>query len=133
GRCPGMRQARPASRDRFLARLDELARLLWATRHTAVNVRWALDRMARVAAETPDSWGGSGVWERLQAEATAIWEEDRAMCRRIGEAGLPLIPDGAKVLTHCNAGALATGAIGTALASLYLAHEAVSRRDVVCC
>src|SRR5256886_7291907 len=67
--------------------------------------------MARVAAETPDSWGGSSVWERLQAEATAIWEEDRAMCRRIGEAGLPLIPDGAKVLTHCNAGALATGGV----------------------
>src|SRR6185295_8561222 len=75
---------------------------LGATRPTAVNLRWALDRMTRVATETPDDWGGSGVWERLQAEATAIWEEDRAMCRQIGEAGLPLIPDGAKVLTHCN-------------------------------
>src|SRR2546422_1173775 len=63
------------------------------------------------------SWGGSGMWERLQAEATAIWEEDRAMCRRIGEAGLPLIPDGAKVLTHCNAGALATGGVGPARAA----------------
>src|SRR5437773_1763162 len=109
---------------------DQLARLLAATRPTAVNLRWALDRMARVAAETPESWGGSGVWERLQAEATAIWEEDRAMCRRIGEAGLPLIPDGAKVLTHCNAGALATGGIGTALAPLYLAHEAGRRLHV---
>jgi len=48
-------------------------------------------------------------------------EEDRAMCRRIGEAGLPLVPDGASVLTHCNAGALATGGIGTALAPVYLA------------
>src|SRR5207245_2582345 len=114
---PGWRGRRVggAARNRFLARLDELARLLTATRPTAVNLRWALDRMARVAAETPDSWGGSGVWERLQAEATAIWEEDRAMCRRIGEAGLPVIPDGAKVVTHCNAGALATGGIGTAL------------------
>ena len=45
------------------------------------------------------------------------------MCRRIGEAGLPLVPDGAKLLTHCNAGALATGGIGTALAPIYLAHE----------
>src|SRR5207245_8498906 len=66
----------------------------------------------------------AGVWERLQAEATAIWEEDRAMCRKIGEHGLALLPDGAKVLTHCNAGALATGGIGTALAPIYLAHDA---------
>src|SRR5207302_418815 len=68
--------------------------------------------------------------ERLRAEATAIWEEDRAMCRRIGEAGLPLVPDGATVLTHCNAGALATGGIGTALAPIYLAHEAGRRLHV---
>src|SRR5439155_720282 len=97
GLVAGTRELRAAPRDRFLARLDELARLLGATRPTAVNLRWALDRMARVAAETPDSWGGAAIWERLQAEATAIWEEDRAMCRRIGEAGLPLIPAGAKV------------------------------------
>jgi len=52
------------------------------------------------------------------------------MCRRIGEAGLPLVPDGATVLTHCNAGALATGGIGTALAPIYLAHEAGRRVHV---
>jgi methylthioribose-1-phosphate isomerase len=86
--------------------------------------------MARVAAETQGSWGGAAIWERLQAEATAIWEEDRAMCRRIGEAGLPLVPDGANVLTHCNAGALATGGIGTALAPVYLAHDAGRRVHV---
>jgi methylthioribose-1-phosphate isomerase len=86
-----------------------------------VNLRWALDRMARVAIATPGD--GSAIWERLHAEATAIWEEDRAMCRRIGEHGLPLVPDGANVLTHCNTGALATGGIGTALAPIYLAHE----------
>ena len=63
-------------------------------------------------------------------EATAIWEEDRAMCRRIGEAGLPLVPEGAKLLTHCNAGALATGGIGTALAPIYLAHDAGRRVEV---
>ncbi|MDP3909141.1 MAG: S-methyl-5-thioribose-1-phosphate isomerase, partial [Gemmatimonadales bacterium] len=67
--------------------------------------------------------GGAALWERLHAEATAIWEEDRAMCRRIGEHGLAAIADGANVLTHCNAGALATGGIGTALAPIYLAHE----------
>jgi len=130
GLVAGTREVRAAPRDRFLARLDELARLLGATRPTAVTVRWALARMTRVAAATPGEWGGPAIWERLQAEATAIWEEDRAMCRRIGEAGLPLLPDGAKVLTHCNAGALATGGIGTALAPIYLAHEAGRRVHV---
>jgi methylthioribose-1-phosphate isomerase len=130
GLVAGTRELRAAARDRFLARLEELGRLLGATRPTAVNLRWALDRMTRVAMETPRSWGGAAIWERLQTEATAIWEEDRAMCRRIGEAGLPLIPDGAQVLTHCNAGALATGGIGTALAPIYLAHEAGRRVHV---
>jgi methylthioribose-1-phosphate isomerase len=130
GLVAGTRELRAAPRDRFLARLDELVRLLGATRPTAVNLRWALDRMTRVATATPGAWGGAAIWERLQAEATAIWEEDRAMCRRIGEAGLPLLPDGAKVLTHCNAGALATGGIGTALAPIYLAHEAGRRVHV---
>src|SRR3989440_3033174 len=78
--------------------------------------------MLAAAREAPGE--GGVLWERLQAEATAIWEEDRAMCRKIGEHGLALLPDGAKVLTHCNAGALATGGIGTALAPIYLAHEA---------
>jgi methylthioribose-1-phosphate isomerase len=67
----------------------------------------------------------------LAAEADAIWEEDRAMCLRIGEAGLPLLPDGSTVHTHCNAGALATGGIGTALAPIYLAHAAGRRVQVI--
>jgi methylthioribose-1-phosphate isomerase len=57
----------------------------------------------------------------MRQEATAILEEDRAMCLRIGEAGADLLPEGARVLTHCNAGALATGGIGTALAPVYVA------------
>jgi methylthioribose-1-phosphate isomerase len=59
----------------------------------------------------------------MRAEASAILEEDRAMCRRIGENGATLLHDGARVLTHCNAGALATGGIGTALAPIYVAAE----------
>src|SRR5213083_1384686 len=125
GLVAGTRELRGAPREEFLGRLAELARLLAATRPTAVNLRWALERMTRVAAATPGA--GAALWERLRAEATAIWEEDRAMCRRIGEAGLPLVPDGTTVLTHCNAGALATGGIGTALAPVYLAHEAGRR------
>src|SRR6266702_4800996 len=106
----------------LIATLEAHAALLAATRPTAVNLRWALDRMLAAARDTPGE--GGVVWDRLQAEATAIWEEDRAMCRKIGEHGLALLPDGTKVLTHCNAGALATGGIGTALAPIYLAHEA---------
>src|SRR5881296_1061938 len=128
GLVAGTRERRGAPREEFLGRLAELARLLAASRPTAVNLRWALDRMTRRAATTPGD--GAALWERLRAEATAIWEEDRAMCRRIGEAGLPLVPDGATVLTHCNAGALATGGIGTALAPIYLAHEAGRRVHV---
>src|SRR5260221_13661309 len=121
GLVAGTRDLRGGAREAYLARLARLVDILGAARPTAVNLRWALDRMARVATSTPGD--GSAIWERLQAEATAIWEEDRAMCRRIGEHGLPLVPDGANVLTHCNTGALATGGIGTALAPIYLAHE----------
>jgi methylthioribose-1-phosphate isomerase len=131
GLVAGTRELRAAPREPFLARVHQLAELLGAARPTAVNLRWALDRMVRAATATPGGGGGgAAIWERLQAEATAIWEEDRAMCRRIGEAGLPLVPDGAKLLTHCNAGALATGGIGTALAPIYLAHDAGRRVEV---
>jgi len=130
GLVAGTRELRGAPREAFLARVHQLAALLGAARPTAVNLRWALDRMLRVATATPGGEGGAAVWERLQTEATAIWEEDRAMCRRIGEAGLALVPDGAKLLTHCNAGALATGGIGTALAPIYLAHGAGRRVEV---
>jgi methylthioribose-1-phosphate isomerase len=132
GLVAGLREWRTASRDDFLAELAAQADRLAGTRPTAVNLRWALDRMAAAARGGGGALEGGGavVWDRLQAEATAIWEEDRAMCRRIGECGLGLIPEGTKVLTHCNAGALATGGIGTALAPVYLAHAAGRRLHV---
>lgn len=122
GLVAGLRGLRRAPRSEFLAALSAAADRLARTRPTAVNLRWALDRMTGVALRTAGD--GAAVWERLHAEATGIWEEDREMCRRIGEAGQPLLGRGAKVLTHCNAGALATGGIGSALAPVYLAHEA---------
>ncbi len=121
GLVAALRDHRPAARARFLARAKELGAVLNAARPTAVNLGWALERMLRVAVATPGE--GADLWERLRVEATAIWEEDRAMCRRIGEHGLTILADGANVLTHCNTGALATGGIGTALAPIYLAHE----------
>jgi methylthioribose-1-phosphate isomerase len=122
GLVAGLRDLRRAPRGEFLETLASAAGRLEAARPTAVNLRWALDRMRTVAAGAAGD--GAAVWERLHAEATAIWEQDRDMCRRIGEAGRPLLGEGATVLTHCNAGALATGGIGTALAPIYLAHAA---------
>ncbi|MDB4875188.1 MAG: Methylthioribose-phosphate isomerase [Gemmatimonadetes bacterium] len=92
---------------------------LASARPTAVNLRWALDRMERAAEKVRGS--PAELRSALRAEATRILEEDREMCRRIGEHGAALIPDGARVLTHCNAGALATGGMGTALAAVYVA------------
>jgi methylthioribose-1-phosphate isomerase len=102
---------------------------LGATRPTAVNLRWALSRMERRAAEAAAA--GEDLQRALRDEATAIWEEDRAMCARIGAAGAALIDGDAVVLTHCNAGALATGGMGTALAPIYTLHAAGRRISVV--
>jgi methylthioribose-1-phosphate isomerase len=85
---------------------------LIAARPTAVNLAWAVNRMLATGLAAPDDH-----------EAQRIHDEDVDMCRRIGEAGLPLIKDGANILTHCNAGALATAGIGTALAPIHLAHQ----------
>ena len=103
--------------------------MLGATRPTAVNLSWALARMERRAASAAAS--GEDLVAALRAEADTIWEEDRAMCARIGAAGAELIGGDAVVLTHCNAGALATGGIGTALAPIYTLHEAGHRVAVV--
>ncbi len=105
----------------FRARLAANAERIRATRPTAVNLPWTLDRML---VRAPSSQlGNQRLLELLFDEATAILDEDRAMCRRIGEHGLALLHDGARVLTHCNAGALATAGIGTAMAPVYLAAE----------
>jgi methylthioribose-1-phosphate isomerase len=107
----------------FRARLQAHAGLIGGTRPTAVNLSWAMRRM-RAAADAQPTGSSAALLQRLRAEATAILDEDIAMCRAIGTHGATLIPDGTRVLTHCNAGALATSGIGTALAPVYVAHEA---------
>ena len=88
-----------------------------------MNLFWALDRMEAAAASlSTDS--GSKLLDRLLAEAHAIAEEDRAMCRAIGKHGAVLVEPGEGILTHCNAGGLATADYGTALAVIFSAHEA---------
>lgn len=115
-------------RDAFRRQLADAAARIRATRPTAVNLPWALERLLR---RLDDSGDPRAIAAILHDEASAILEEDREMCRRIGEHGLALIPDGARVLTHCNAGALATGGIGTALAPIHLAAECGRRIEVV--
>jgi methylthioribose-1-phosphate isomerase len=102
------------------------------TRPTAVNLAWALERMGRVAAEVAPLGGGDRL-ARLAGEARAIHREDVAACRAIGAIGAARVPDGATILTHCNAGALATGGYGTALGVVRAAREAGKRVRVVAC
>ena len=116
---------------RFAERLAAHGRAIRATRPTAVNLPWAIDRMlarARRAAEAGATT--PAVLAAMRAEATAIRDEDRAMCEAIGAHGESLLLDGARVLTHCNAGALATAGIGTALAPIYRAVRAGRRVHV---
>lgn len=106
----------------FFDRLQEQAAYLDSARPTAVNLHWALDRMLKKA-ESLKALSVPEIYQHLEAEAIQIHDEDRQLCRRIGEHGQGLIQPGMGVLTHCNAGSLATSELGTALAPLYLAHE----------
>jgi methylthioribose-1-phosphate isomerase len=120
---------RAGGRNEALNMVEAAAEELVVTRPTAVNLRWAIDRMLGVArAVTGDA---HELATALEAEALAIHAEDREMCASIGRHGVGFVPDGATVLTHCNAGALATGGMGTALAPIYTAHAAGRRVRVV--
>ena len=121
GLCLGLRPHRGLARDAFVTTLREIGQYLCSCRPTAVNLAWAINRMTSVAEHHPGA-PASALWDALLTEAHAMAAEDAAACRRIGEHGAALVPDGGGVLTHCNAGALATVAYGTALSLLYVAH-----------
>ena len=103
---------------------------LVATRPTAVNLPWALACMHRVL-DASAGISADQLADALRAEAQRLWDDDRRMCAAIGRHGLALLHDGAVVHTHCNAGALATGGIGTALAPVYAAQSAGLRIRVI--
>jgi methylthioribose-1-phosphate isomerase len=113
----------------FQAGLEDAIAELRGTRPTAVNLFWALDRMRRraddLAGEEPVRIAAA-----LREEADAMLREDEAANRAMGQYGANLIPDGANVLTHCNAGALATAAYGTAMGVIRAAHEQGKRIHV---
>lgn len=129
----------------LLRSVEQAAGELAATRPTAVNLFWAIDRVvgrARAAVpalrsgEAAGSAGEAGsavasMVEALLAEARAIHREDIEMNRRIGSLGERLVADGARILTHCNAGALATGGYGTALGVIRAARDAGKRVRVL--
>ena len=106
----------------LIATLRATGQYLESARPTAVNLGWAVRRMIHTA-EQNAALPVPQLQDRLLAEAQAIRDEDERMCRAIGQHGAALLEHGDGVLTHCNAGALATAAYGTALAPIFLAHE----------
>lgn len=104
--------------------LEEAVSCLATSRPTAVNLFWALDRQQQLAQSLRGKSSCREIRQALLDEAHAILEEDRQMCRAIGRFGASLLNDGQGVLTHCNAGGLATADYGTALAVFFAAHEA---------
>jgi methylthioribose-1-phosphate isomerase len=126
----GMQNFRDRSRGAYAHRLREVADYLRTSRPTAVNLFWALERMERRVQGFTETDSHERLTHALLEEALAIEAEDRQMCRAIGEAGAALLRDGAGVLTHCNAGGLATADYGTALAVLFRAAEQGRRFQV---
>jgi len=119
--------------DALVADVATATQRLARTRPTAVNLFWALERMGRCCTAARAEAGASPSTLRvaLLREAQAVLAEDIAACRTLGRAGAALVPDGARILTHCNAGALATGGYGTALGVVRAAVEAGRRVSVL--
>src|SRR5437588_10348712 len=112
----GMRRSKATGTQKFAAEFHKICEQMAATRPTAVNLFWAIERMKRsfaAAAEAGESV--EQIKDRLDREADAIHDEDIASCRAMGAFGSEVVPADARILTHCNAGALATAGYGTAL------------------
>lgn len=125
----GFKESKAKNAAEFDRDLDAITSYLASSRPTAVNLFWAIERMKKVARglrELPLQ----AARERLLAEANTILTEDKAICRKLGEIGAPLVPDGRSALTHCNAGGLATADYGTALAVFFRAKELGKRFHV---
>ena len=122
GLCVAVQASRDLPLDQFRAALNEQAAYLDSARPTAVNLNWSLKRMLR-AAEHSNARDTAALYRALVEEATRIHREDQVLCEQIGLHGMPLITAGCGVLTHCNAGALATTGLGTATAPIYMAHR----------
>ncbi len=126
----GVRDAATALMPDFLAKLDTVTKRLAESRPTAVNLFWALNRQRQLAEGMSEAQPGDIV-QSLLAEARHIESEDREMCSAIGKHGSELLSDGDSVLTHCNAGSLATAGDGTALSVIYAAVASGKKIEVI--
>ena len=124
GLALGVRRSKATGTSQLAAEFYKLCDLMAATRPTAVNLFWAIDRMKRTFSKAARAGQSpSDIRDLMVAEAGRIHDQDVASCRALGEFGSSLVPDHAHVLTHCNAGALATGGYGTALGVIRAAVE----------
>ena len=126
-----MRSSTAADKPSFMAELARQQSYLSSARPTAVNLNWALTRLFQAAQNCP-AHDTEGLKQSLLTEAHAIAAEDAACCRAIGAYGLTLLKEGDNLLTHCNAGHLATASYGTALAPVYCALERGMRLKIYC-
>src|SRR5215471_2621340 len=121
----GMRKSSATGTQKFAAEFYKTCELMGATRPTAVNLFWAIERMKRAFAEAANAGESvDQIKDRLDREAESIHDEDVASCRAMGAFGASVVPAQARILTHCNAGALATAGYGTALGVVRGAVEA---------
>jgi methylthioribose-1-phosphate isomerase len=112
----GMRKSKATGTQKFAAEFQKACDMMAATRPTAVNLFWAIERMKRTFGEAVRAGASvAQIKDRLDEQAQAIHDEDVASCRAMGAFGAEVVPADARVLTHCNAGALATAGYGTAL------------------
>ena len=128
----GMRGSKATGTQKFAAEFYKTCELMASTRPTAVNLFWAIERMKRTFAAAAETGASvDQIKDRLDLEAQAIHDEDVASCRAMGAFGAAIVPDEARILTHCNAGALATAGYGTALGVIRGAVEAGKRVTVL--
>src|SRR3954466_13296432 len=124
GLALGMRRSTAKGTRQFAVEFQKSCDMMAATRPTAVNLFWAIDRMKAAFAAGAQAGGSPDeIAARLEREARAIHDEDVANCRVMGGVGASVVPDGGRVLTHCNAGALATAGYGSALGVVRAAVE----------
>jgi methylthioribose-1-phosphate isomerase len=127
----GMRRSKASGTRQFAVEFNKTCDLMAATRPTAVNLFWAIERMKRVlAAGVQAGRSVDELKDLLEREARAIHDEDLESCRAMGRFGADVVPDAARILTHCNAGALATAGYGTALGVIRAAAEQGKVRQV---
>ena len=120
----GMRRSRATGTKQYTTEFQRTCDLMAATRPTAVNLFWAIERMKQAFAQAAQAGESvAAISARLEAEARRIHDDDVASCRAMGAHGATLVPDDARILTHCNAGALATAGYGTALGVIRAAVE----------